>query len=129
MFPEELPKRLIKMFTFVGDTVLDPFLGSGTTIKATLNLNRNSVGYEINEKFLPIIKKKIGYNTLLTLTKKVQVEIIKRKEPIKIEKIEYTPNIKDTKPLISPKKFNFEGQRLYKVKKILSPEKLELDTA
>src|SRR3989338_3526437 len=37
MFPEELPKRLIKMFTFVGDTVLDPFLGSGTTIKVALN--------------------------------------------------------------------------------------------
>ena len=38
MFPEELPRRLIKMFTFVGDTVLDPFLGSGTTVKAALDL-------------------------------------------------------------------------------------------
>ena len=130
MFPEELPKRLIKMFTFVGDTVLDPFLGSGTTVKAAINLERNSVGYEINEKFLPVIKKKIGYNnTLLTLTKKVRIEIIKRKEPVKIEEVtEYIPNIKDAKPLISPKKFRFENERLYRVKKILSPEKLELDT-
>lgn len=130
MFPEELPKRLIKMFTFVGDTVLDPFLGSGTTVKAAINLERNSVGYEINEKFLPLIKKKIGYNnTLLTLTKKVQIEIIKRKEPVKIEEVmEYIPNIKDAKPLISPKKFRFENERLYRVKKIISPEKLELDT-
>jgi len=130
MFPEELPKRLIKMFTFVGDTVLDPFLGSGTTVKAAINLNRNSVGYEINEKFLPIIKKKIGYNnTLLTLTEKVQIEIIKRKEPVKIEEAtEYIPNIKDAKPLISPEKFHFGNERLYRVKKILSPEKLELDT-
>jgi len=129
MFPVELPKRLIKMFTFVGDTVLDPFLGSGTTVKAAINLNRNSVGYEINENFLPIIKRKIGYNTFLPLTKDVQIEIIKRKEPLKIEEVtDYVPNIKDAKPLISPERFRFEKERLYKVKRILSPEKLELDT-
>ncbi|MBU2578633.1 site-specific DNA-methyltransferase, partial [Patescibacteria group bacterium] len=60
MFPEELPKRLIKMFSFVGDNVLDPFLGSGTTTLAAKNLNRNSVGYEINNNYLPTIKEKIG---------------------------------------------------------------------
>ena len=62
MFPEELPRRLIKMFSFVSETVLDPFLGSGTTTKAAKELNRNSVGYEINKSFLPFIKKKIGIN-------------------------------------------------------------------
>ncbi len=61
MFPEELPKRLIKMFSFVGDTVLDPFLGSGTTTLSAKNLDRNSIGYEINSDFLPIIKEKIGF--------------------------------------------------------------------
>jgi len=60
MFPLELPNRLIKMFTFVGDTVLDPFLGSGTTALSARNLNRNSVGFEINQDFLPLIKKKMG---------------------------------------------------------------------
>ncbi len=60
MFPEELPKRLIKMFSFVGDTVLDPFLGSGTTSLAAKNLNRHSVGYEINAEFFPMIEKKLG---------------------------------------------------------------------
>jgi site-specific DNA-methyltransferase (adenine-specific) len=60
MFPEELPKRLIRMFTFVGETVLDPFLGSGTTSLAAKNLERNSLGYEINEDFLPVIKEKLG---------------------------------------------------------------------
>ncbi|GAF96738.1 unnamed protein product [marine sediment metagenome] len=60
MFPEELPKRLIKMFSFMGDTILDPFLGSGTTSLATKNLHRNSIGYEINEYFLLIIKEKLG---------------------------------------------------------------------
>ena len=59
MFPEELPKRLIKMFSFVGDSVLDPFLGSGTTCLAAKNLNRNSIGYEINEDFIPLIKTKL----------------------------------------------------------------------
>jgi len=60
MFPEELPRRLIKMFSFVGDTVLDPFLGSGTTTLAAKNLQRNSIGYEMNEEFLPVIRKKVG---------------------------------------------------------------------
>lgn len=59
MFPEELPRRLIRMFSYVGDTVLDPFLGSGTTSLAAKNLSRNSVGYEINSKFTPIIKNKL----------------------------------------------------------------------
>ena len=60
MFPEELPRRLIKMFAFVGDTVLDPFLGSGTTALAAKNIGRNSVGYEINEDFIPLIKDKLN---------------------------------------------------------------------
>ncbi len=60
MFPEELPKRLIKMFSFVGETVLDPFLGSGTTSLAAKNLERNSIGYEINQDFKSVICEKVG---------------------------------------------------------------------
>ncbi len=59
MFPVELPKRAIEMFTFVGETVLDPFLGSGTTSLAAMITNRNSVGYEINEAFIPVIENKL----------------------------------------------------------------------
>ena len=59
MFPEELPKRLIKMFSFYGETVLDPFVGSGTTSLAAKNLGRNSLGYEINKNFKNIIQQKI----------------------------------------------------------------------
>jgi len=62
MFPEELPARLIKMFSFAGETVLDPFLGSGTTSLAAKNLSRNSVGYEINTDYIPIIKEKLNVN-------------------------------------------------------------------
>jgi len=65
MFPEELPKRLIKMFSFTGETVFDPFLGSGTTTRAAINLDRNSIGYEINSDFIPIIRSKIGESTLM----------------------------------------------------------------
>lgn len=59
-FPEELPKRLIKMFSFVGETVLDPFAGSGTTLLAAKNLERNSIGYEINPEFISYINNKLG---------------------------------------------------------------------
>jgi len=59
-FPEELSRRLIRMFSFVDDTVLDPFLGSGTTSLTAHHLQRNSVGYEINKEFLPVIKNKLG---------------------------------------------------------------------
>ena len=60
MFPEELPRRLIRMFSFVGDTVLDPFLGSGTTSLAAKNLGRNSIGYEINPAYVSVIKGRLG---------------------------------------------------------------------
>ncbi len=59
MFPEELPKRLIKMFSFAGETVFDPFLGSGTTSLAAMKLGRNSIGYEINKDFAPVITEKL----------------------------------------------------------------------
>jgi len=59
MFPLEIPLRLIKMFSFVGETVLDPFLGSGTTSRAAKVLHRESVGYEINRGYVPLILEKI----------------------------------------------------------------------
>jgi len=76
VFPEELPKRLIKMFSFVGETVLDPFLGSGTTTKAARNLGRNSIGYEINEKYLSTIKQKNSINKPSIFEKRSDFEII-----------------------------------------------------
>lgn len=59
VFPEELPHRLIKMFSFVGETVFDPFMGSGTTALAARNLQRNSIGYEINPDFFTYYKQKV----------------------------------------------------------------------
>lgn len=59
MFPEELPYRLIRMFSFIGDTVLDPFVGSGTTLKVAKSLSRKSIGYEVNRNFYSIILNKV----------------------------------------------------------------------
>lgn len=59
-YPVELPARLIKMFSYFEDWILDPFLGSGTTIKAARELGRNSVGIELNSNYLKIIEEKIG---------------------------------------------------------------------
>ncbi|MBW7995498.1 MAG: site-specific DNA-methyltransferase [Candidatus Glassbacteria bacterium] len=59
-FPEELPRRLIRMFTFGGETVLDPFAGSGTTALAAARLDRSSVGYEINERCLESLVRRMA---------------------------------------------------------------------
>lgn len=59
-FPEEIPWRLIRMFSINGDTVLDPFLGTGTTMKVAGDLSRHSVGYEFNPSLKPTIESKLG---------------------------------------------------------------------
>jgi DNA modification methylase len=142
MFPEELPRRLIKMFSFVGDTVLDPFLGSGTTSLAAKNLDRNSVGYEINEDFLPTIKEKLGIKQKGIFEEAI-VEIIKQEETRidfreSIEKLPYVfkDPIKFDKK-IDPKKLRFgsrisadvdsKREKYHTVKEIISPEFLLLD--
>jgi len=66
-FPEELPYRIIKLFSYVGETVLDPFVGSGTTMKVARALGRNSIGIEIKKSLIPIIKKKLGFEGQLNL--------------------------------------------------------------
>lgn len=76
MFPEELPRRLIKMFSFVGENVLDPFLGSGTTSRVARELGRNSIGYEINKKFISIIENKVGKNNPSLFNQKDTIEVI-----------------------------------------------------
>jgi len=128
MFPIELPKRLIRMFTFVGDTVLDPFLGSGTTASAAFSLGRNCIGYEINEKYLSIILNKIDPKMNIYNPAK-EIEVIRQNEAINVHAFHnYKPNIKDAKPLISPEKFKFTDDRMYRVVKIIDPMTLELNT-
>jgi DNA modification methylase len=78
VFPDELPRRLMQMFTYEDDTVLDPFLGSGTTTKVALELGRNSIGYEIGFKSpnmddsIKVIKEKIRFDDVpIELRKRV----------------------------------------------------------
>lgn len=60
-FPEELPDRLIQLYTIEGETVLDPFGGTGTTMKVARDLTRNCIIYEINAEYLDIIKEKVDW--------------------------------------------------------------------
>ncbi|HET55194.1 MAG TPA: site-specific DNA-methyltransferase [Ignavibacteria bacterium] len=139
MFPEELPKRLIKMFAFKGDTVLDPFMGSGTTALAARNLERNSIGYEINPEFIETAKEKLNiYQTDLQgttyefLKDKIQIDIEKE-----FEKLPYRfVDVQNLDKKVDPKKLQFgskidknSGKReeYYTVKEIISPELIKLN--
>ena len=63
-FPYELPYRLIKAYTFIGEIILDPFCGSGTSLLAAKDLGRNGIGYEINSDFTKTIKNRLEQETL-----------------------------------------------------------------
>lgn len=65
-FPTEIPRRLIRMFSFSGDTVLDPFGGTGTTALAAMELGRSSITYEVEPSYLPLIVKRLQKPTLTT---------------------------------------------------------------
>jgi site-specific DNA-methyltransferase (adenine-specific) len=141
MFPEELPKRLIKMFSFVGETVLDPFAGSGTTALAAKNLDRNSVGYEINAEFIPFIKEKLETHqkdlngTTYNFVKQKEIETDFEKEIQKLPYIFKDPHTLDKK--IDVKKLQFgsridknsssQREEFYTVKEVISPEKVRLN--
>lgn len=62
-YPLELAERLIRMFSFVGDTVLDPFLGTGTTTVAAAKWGRDSIGYEVDEHYFALAQKRVAHET------------------------------------------------------------------
>ena len=140
-FPEELPRRLIKMFSFVEETVLDPFIGSGTTSLAAKNQARNSVGYEINPDFIPIIKEKLNVKqkdineTTYEFMKQEKQDIDFVKEIQKHTYIFQDPHILDKK--IDLKKLQFgsvidknsasKREVLFTVKEVISPERIRLN--
>jgi site-specific DNA-methyltransferase (adenine-specific) len=140
MFPEELPKRLIRMFSFVGDTVLDPFLGSGTTSLAAKKLSRNSVGYEINKDYVPMIISKVGGDQR-DLFRDCRIEVVSadRREPGYAERVNALP-YKFTDPVrfdkkVDPRKIRFGSkidgsetgrESFFTVSEVVSPETLTL---
>jgi DNA modification methylase len=138
MFPEEIPRRLIKMFSFVNDTVLDPFLGSGTTSLAAKKIDRNSIGYEINPEFLPLIKDKLGIQRKM-MFEEADYEIVKQnnahinyKEKARQlpyvfkDPVEFDKKIDPRRLQFGSKINNHNGKReeYYFVKDIISPERL-----
>ncbi len=143
MFPEELPRRLIRMFSFVEDMILDPFLGSGTTSLAARNLGRHSIGYEINPEFLSVIQNKLGVGKADLFGDSATYEVVEQRECIadfkpEIVKLPYIfkdPVRVDKK--VDPRKLRFgssvDGKepvnnRLHSIKRIESPDYIELDT-
>lgn len=58
-FPEELPKRCIKLYSYIDDIILDPFIGSGTTALVALKLQRRFIGIELNEEYAKLARKRV----------------------------------------------------------------------
>ena len=79
-FPETLPKLIIQFYTMPSEdeVVLDPFLGSGTSMKVAFQLGRSSIGVELEDKYLPVIKAKVGFGQKQLISKQVQNLVIKR---------------------------------------------------
>ncbi|MEN6424955.1 MAG: DNA methyltransferase, partial [Phycisphaerales bacterium] len=140
VFPEEIPGRLIRMFTFVGDTVLDPFLGSGTTCLAARNLGRNSVGYEINPDYREIIREKLGLRKA-SLFQDAHFEVLKQAKSetdlctliVELPYVFHDPVQFDKK--VDPRNLHFGSKvnheshkrdEYHRVREVLSPERLVL---
>ncbi len=138
VFPEELPARLIKMFSFAGETIFDPFMGSGTTALAARNLQRDSIGYEINPDFKLYYQQKVAGDLLTNSTIHYQVDQESHNIEGLTDKLPYLfhdplkmNNKIDVKKLQFGSKINKEsGEReeYYSVKEVLSPNMVELNS-
>ncbi len=73
-FPEDLPEWFIKLFTQVGDTVMDPFMGSGTTNIVANRMRRNSIGIEVVEDYYKLVKSQISPVQLFLFAEKAKYE-------------------------------------------------------
>ena len=121
MFPEELPRRLIRMFTFVGETVLDPFLGSGTTMKAAIDLGRLAVGYEINEAYMEVLMGKLG-------DRFDAVQVLHPERPARpLRPVDYRPSIQDARPKVDPRSERMGAPEPVKVVDITDETTLRLE--
>jgi site-specific DNA-methyltransferase (adenine-specific) len=140
MFPEELPRRLIKMFSFAGETVADPFAGSGTTSLAAKNLGRHSVGYEVNAEYIPFIKEKLRVEqqdmneTTYEFMQQQELSFDAEKEIAHLPYIFKDPHTLDKKVDVKKRQFGsridgskaVKGEELFTVKEVISAEKVRL---
>ena len=139
VFPEELPHRLIKMFSFVGETVFDPFMGSGTTALAARNLHRNSIGYEINSDYKKYYEEKVSSSLSFETTEyiyKKDISSFDVSDKLKTlpylfsdpHKMENKINIKQLQFGSRIDKDRKEREEYFSVKEIITPNVIKLNT-
>jgi modification methylase len=131
MFPIELPRRLIKMFSFPGETVLDPFAGSGTTLRAAHEMGRLGVGYEINGAFEDAIRKRVRAARLLEFRVSCARPVSRKKRLVALTKGNYLTRKADAKlhscgSIISLEDVNKPREKGVRVREILAPTRLRL---
>ncbi len=73
-FPIALAKKVISLFTHEGELVVDPFVGSGTTLVAAQDLNRNAVGFDLQEKYIDLCAERLGENNLFNQAQQIAVQ-------------------------------------------------------
>lgn len=130
VFPDELPRRLIRMFSFVGETVLDPFSGSGTTAQVALDLGRRAVGYEISAEFVALTRRRLCGDSPRLLVGP-DIHFCEREGdvlPPAAPPSGYRPQVQDAAPLRDDKQFRFGPDASYRVIEIVGPHELKLDT-
>lgn len=74
-YPKKITDRLIQMFSFVNDTVIDPFVGSGTTILSCCDYGRNSIGYDINSDYLKLAYKRVRKHIALLTNENINIDL------------------------------------------------------
>jgi DNA modification methylase len=121
VFPEELPRRLIRMYTIHDDLVLDPFLGSGTTAKVALTLGRRAVGYELNPDFRALIEANLA--DVENLAPEDAAVTMPERSTALLPLEDYTPAIADIRPR---HKVRRRDVTLHRVTEILGPQTLRL---
>ncbi len=126
VFPLELPLRLIRMFSFAGETILDPFLGSGTTLKAARELGRNGIGFEINPDYGEMIRAKMESGPGAPFPFAPLETLIRETEPALPSPPEYEPAIQDANPLLEPEEGGPKKEKLFRVKEVRGPDMILL---
>ncbi len=125
-FPPELPRRLIRMFSFVGETVLDPFAGSGTTLEQAVLLGRHAVGYEIVPEFVSQMQARL--QPLAQGLFATQVTVQRRAQPLNpLPAVSYRPSVHDARPQRDPAQVETDDERYYRVQSVL-PDGVVLDS-
>ena len=73
-FPIALARKVIELFTHQGELVVDPFVGSGTTLIAAQDLNRNAVGYDLQEQYISLCKKRLSHDNLFNESQQLAIQ-------------------------------------------------------